>query len=318
MANLNKKKTKAKKIPVKKLSRKELRKQKEVDKKEQKRIFFSSKTEGKKLVAEAKLQKINQNVKTKKNKKKKSQVNINPDDIPIEQLLSGEVGSDDDESLDSDFSDDEVDSLLPETLKAKKPKLDKPIQTKKSKQMQPIRPSAEEVHRKELQRQKEITNASKKRRIKQLKLENEEEDVMIARLEKKLGINKTKNKNRLVRKMFNDGLDFALELCLDDEDEKEKQALKDKRKEELKKNQSKEPSWSDEEQDEEKFNAIFGSGEESDGALVNDLEGDDESDLDGDCKVTSETDVDNSEQSGEEKNSIKHDMTQSECKLDEV
>ncbi|GBP11048.1 Nucleolar MIF4G domain-containing protein 1 homolog [Eumeta japonica] len=62
------------------------------------------------------------------------------------------------------------------------------------------------------------------------------------------------------------------------EEEKEKQALKDKRKEALKK-QTKNLVGVDEEQDEEKFNAIFGSGEESDGS---DLECEDESDLDKD------------------------------------
>ncbi|KAM7359155.1 nucleolar MIF4G domain-containing protein 1 homolog [Cochliomyia hominivorax] len=273
MVKLNKKKSKTKNAPVKQLTRKELRKQKSEEKKEHKRLFFSSKTEGKKLVAQAIQQQQMQNGKAKKtNKKKKEIVQINPDDIPIEQLLSGEVNSDNDESVDSDFSDEEVDAMLPESLKQQmKSKVKEPSQpVKKRKLIEPTRPNAEETHRKELQRQNELENASRKMRIKQLKLENEEEDKLIAKLEKKLGLNKTKNKNRLVRKMFNDGLDFALELCLDDEEEKEKQALREKRKEELKK-QQKEPSWSDEEQDEERFNAIFGSGAESDGSEANDL-----------------------------------------------
>ncbi|XP_065359794.1 nucleolar MIF4G domain-containing protein 1 homolog [Calliphora vicina] len=284
MVKLAKKKSKTKHVHVKPLSRKELRKQKTEEKKEHKRLFFSSKTDGKKLVAEAKEQQKNNNGQDKKNnKKKKPKVTINPDDIPIEQLLSGEVNSDNDESVDSDFSDEEVDALLPESLKLQMKSKGKPQPpAKKAKQIQPTRPDAEEIHRRELQRQKELQNHSKKLRVKQLKVENEEEDKMIAKLEKKLGLNKTKDKNRLVRKMFNDGLDFALELCLDDEEEKEKQILKDKRKEELKKQQNKEPSWSDEEQDDERFNAIFGSGGESDGSEANDLAGEEQEEFDDD------------------------------------
>lgn len=220
MVKLNKKKSKNKQAPVKQLTRKELRKQKAEEKKEHKRLFFSSKTEGKKLVAQAKQQQ-QQNLQGKTKKKKKTpKVAINPDDIPIEQLLSGEVNSDNDESVDSDFSDEEVDALLPESLKQQMKSKAKPEKLqKKPKLIEPTRPDAAETHRRELQRQKELENAAKKRRIQQLKEENEEEDKLIAKLEKKLGLNKTKNKNRLVRKMFNDGLDFALELCLDDEEE---------------------------------------------------------------------------------------------------
>ncbi|XP_023297218.2 nucleolar MIF4G domain-containing protein 1 homolog [Lucilia cuprina] len=291
MVKLAKKKNKTKQAPVKPLSRKELRKQKLQEKKEHKRLFFSSKTEGKKLVAEAKKQQQSEKIQTKK-KSKKPKVTINPDDIPIEQLLSGEINSDNDESVDSDFSDEEVDALLPESLKLQMKAKAKPkAAVKKLKLIEPARPNAEDTHRKELQRQKDLENASKKRRIKQLKLENEEEDKVIAKLEKKLGLNKTKNKNRLVRKMFNDGLDFALELCLDDEEEKEKQALKEKRREELKKQQNKEPSWSDEEQDEERFNAIFGSGGETDGSEGNeDLEENDADDFDDESDLDEEGD----------------------------
>ncbi|XP_058978593.1 nucleolar MIF4G domain-containing protein 1 homolog [Musca domestica] len=264
MVKLKKPKSKEKR-PVK-LSRKEIRKQKSAEKKENKRIFFSSKTDGKKLVAEAKQQKQlnNKAAGNKKKKTKKSKPTVNPEDIPLEQLLSGHVDSDNDESLDSDFSDEEVDALLPNSLKVKREAEDEPNKPpiKKAKPQTSNRPNIEDQHRRELQRQKELESASRKQRIKQLKIENEEEDKIIAKLEKKLGLNKTKNKNRLVRKMFNDGLDFALELCLDDDEEEEKKLLKEKRKEELKK-QNKEPSWSDEEQDEERFNAIFGSGGES-------------------------------------------------------
>ncbi|XP_075164735.1 nucleolar MIF4G domain-containing protein 1 homolog [Haematobia irritans] len=250
-------------VPVQ-LTRKEQRKQKIQKKKENKRLFFSSKTEGKKLVAEARKDKESRNKQSIKKKIKKIQPAINPEDIPLETLLSGEVDSDNDESIDSEFSDEEVNALLPISLRNKIDAVKKKPgpQIKKAKTQNSTRPNVEEQHRRELLRQKDLENASRKQRLKQLKIENEEEDKIIAKLEKKLGLNKTKNKNRMVRKMFNDGLDFALELCLDDNEEEEKQLLKEKRKQELKQTQ-KEPSWSDEEQDEERFNAIFGSGGES-------------------------------------------------------
>lgn len=68
-----------------------------------------------------------------------------------------------------------------------------------------------------------------KQRIKQLKLANEDEDKTIHRLEKLLKIDKTKNKSkkRGVPKMFNDGLDYALEMCLPENIEKMYAAAKE-------------------------------------------------------------------------------------------
>ncbi|XP_073843771.1 nucleolar MIF4G domain-containing protein 1 homolog [Musca autumnalis] len=309
MVKLKKGKSKEKR-PVK-LSRKEIRKQKAEEKKQNKRLFFSSKTDGKKLVAEAKQhnQQHNKSI-GKKKKLKKPKQNINPEDIPLEELLSGNVDSDNDESLDSDFSDEEVNARLPNSFKTKRPAAEdeethKP-KIKKAKPQSSNRPNVEDQHRRELQRQKELESASKKQRIKQLKLENEEEDKLIAKLEKKLGLNKTKNKNRLVRKMFNDGLDFALELCLDDDEEEEKRLLKEKRKEELKK-QNKEPSWSDEEQDEERFNAIFGSGGESaesgdEGSDLNENDEEDEGDIDDEDEGEEEEDFEDGDEGSDVEN----------------
>lgn len=272
MVKLKKSKKKQKHAAPVKLTRKEMRKQKSEEKKQNKRIFFSSKTEGKKLVAEVKKQKEIKNGSVTKTKIKKPKPAINPEDMPLEQLLSGTVDSDNDESIDSDFSDEEVDALLPSSLKGKETNTTAQPSIKKAKVQTSNRPNVEEQHRRELLRQKDLENAARKHRIKQLKIENEEEDKVIATLEKKLGLNKTKNKNRSVRKMFNDGLDFALELCLDDDEEEQKKILKEKRKQELKQ-QQKEPSWSDEEQDEERFNAIFGSGGETDGSGESEDEG---------------------------------------------
>jgi len=55
----------------------------------------------------------------------------------------------------------------------------------------------------------------KKQRIIQLKEANEDEDRTIKKLEKKLRINKHAN-DKSIHNMFNDGLDYALELCLPD------------------------------------------------------------------------------------------------------
>lgn len=59
----------------------------------------------------------------------------------------------------------------------------------------------------------------KKRRIEQLKAANEEEDRVIRKLEKQLKIDKNDNL-KSIPKTFNDGLNYALELCLPDSIEK--------------------------------------------------------------------------------------------------
>ncbi len=53
----------------------------------------------------------------------------------------------------------------------------------------------------------------RKQRVRQLKTANEEEDKVIRKLEKQLKIDKTRS-DKHVPKMFNDGLEYALELCL--------------------------------------------------------------------------------------------------------
>lgn len=66
---------------------------------------------------------------------------------------------------------------------------------------------------KEKQKQKQLEKEMKKQRVRQLKAANEDEDKMIRRLEKQLKIDK-KRSQKHVPKMFNDGLEYALELCL--------------------------------------------------------------------------------------------------------
>lgn len=65
-----------------------------------------------------------------------------------------------------------------------------------------------------------------KQRINQLKQANEEEDKNIRKLEKMLKLDKTKSKKSVPR-MFNDGLDYALEMCLPENIEKMYAAAKE-------------------------------------------------------------------------------------------
>lgn len=65
-----------------------------------------------------------------------------------------------------------------------------------------------------------------KQRIRQLKAANEDEDKTIRKLEKLLKIDKTKGRKK-VPKMFNDGLDYALEMCLPENMEKMYAAAKE-------------------------------------------------------------------------------------------
>uniref|UniRef100_A0A6P4G0F7 Nucleolar MIF4G domain-containing protein 1 homolog n=1 Tax=Drosophila rhopaloa TaxID=1041015 RepID=A0A6P4G0F7_DRORH len=245
------KKKEAKKKP---LTRKEQRKQKSEVKKQNKRLYHAGKTNGTQRVAAAAEASAAQSLQGKNKKKKKSKKpKVNPDDIPKEQLLSGEIDSDDDESIDSDFSDPDVDALMPKSKE--KVEVFEPL-GKRAKKMQGgaiQRQDEELVRRKELRQQKELSSKSKKQRLKTLRLENEEEDREINKLEKKLKLNKSKDKNRLVRKMFNDGLDYLLDFVLDDEEEKQKWEEKQERKKRLKEQQEKEDAgmWSDEEEEEQ-------------------------------------------------------------------
>ncbi|KAM8710450.1 hypothetical protein ACLKA7_017120 [Drosophila subpalustris] len=235
------------------LSRKEQRKLKQETKKNNKRIYHAAKTDGAQRVAEAATAAaaaaLAETSKSKKKKKKTKSVQVNPEKIPREELLKGEVDADDDESIASDFSDAEVDARLPPGSKIK---TFKPLANNKPVKHAGIQRVDEmEARKRELRQQKELLNKSRKQRMKQLRIENEEEDKEIAKLEKKLKLNKTKDKNRMVRKMFNDGLDYLLDFVLDDDEEKQKWEEKQRRKKELKEQQAKEEAgmWSEEEEE---------------------------------------------------------------------
>ncbi|XP_030570853.1 nucleolar MIF4G domain-containing protein 1 homolog [Drosophila novamexicana] len=240
-------KKKAAHAPKKPLSRKEQRKLKQETKKNNKRIYHADKTNGAQRVAEAAAAAALAATQTSKKKKKPKKKQLKPEDMPREELLAGEVNEDDDESIASDFSDAEVNARLPSERKVE---TYEPLGKKPRKHAGIQRADEVEVRKRELRQQKELLSKSRKQRMKQLKLENVEEDKEIAKLEKKLKLNKSKDKNRLVRKMFNDGLDYLLDFVLDDEEEKQKWDEKQRRKKELKEQQEKEEAdmWSEEDE----------------------------------------------------------------------
>lgn len=215
------------KIHTKPISRKELRKQKQIEKKQRKHQFFSKQTKD-------------------DEKQRNSNNNKHCGVINGEQKVIQNVGLKKTE-----------DELLARNLKSVKEKVVKKTMISKS------AGGTEELSIRNRKRQKDLEIEARKQRIKQLKLDNAEDDKEIARLEKKLKLNKSKNKNRLVRKMFSDGLDFALEICLNDDDDNDgkenKMAKKKKKYNEDDGNES--PR---EEEDEARFNEIFGSPNVSD------------------------------------------------------
>lgn len=82
-------------------------------------------------------------------------------------------------------------------------------------------------HERLLKQEKSLRKDMGKQRIKQLKMANEDEDKAIHKLEKLLKINKSKSKKKGIPNMFNDGLDYALEMCLPENIEKMYAAAKE-------------------------------------------------------------------------------------------
>lgn len=81
-------------------------------------------------------------------------------------------------------------------------------------------------HQRLLKQERALRKDMGKQRIAQLKSANEDEDKTIRKLEKMLKIDKTKSKKNVPR-MFNDGLDYALEMCLPENIEKMYAAAKE-------------------------------------------------------------------------------------------
>lgn len=74
-------------------------------------------------------------------------------------------------------------------------------------------------HQRLVKQEKSLRKDMGKQRVKQLKMANDDEDKTIRKLEKLLKIDKTKGK-KSIPKMFHDGLDYALEMCLPENIEK--------------------------------------------------------------------------------------------------
>lgn len=103
-----------------------------------------------------------------------------------------------------------------------------------------------------LSKENRLLHQSESMRVKQLQAAIAEEDALIAKLEKKLKLNKTKDRHRLERKMFSDGLDYALELCWGIEADKKEQQGKhgDKPQQNIRQQNSKPPFTANGEQKE--------------------------------------------------------------------
>ncbi|XP_050081437.1 nucleolar MIF4G domain-containing protein 1 homolog, partial [Anopheles maculipalpis] len=120
-----------------------------------------------------------------------------------------------DEEIPSDFSDQEEE----EDTKGGKQSQSKPAKSSFTSQM--------DVEReKEMMELRRYEDGLKSNRIKQLEAANEEDDRIIQKYEKLLKINRRKNKEG-VPKSFNDGLDYALELCTDESIKKMYEAAKE-------------------------------------------------------------------------------------------
>lgn len=172
-------------------TRKEVRKQKRTDKKTNRKQYHDNK-------------------KYKNGKFVKPPIDTEKDEIKGKKKS---IPIDDDEEISSDFELSDIE--LPDHLdSSKRKKIDVSIDRLK------IDQSREKEKRQKLEKE------MKSNRITQLKAANEDEDITIKKLEKKLRIDKTKS-GKSVPKMFNDGLDYALELCLPENIEKMYTAAKE-------------------------------------------------------------------------------------------
>ncbi|XP_001657307.2 nucleolar MIF4G domain-containing protein 1 homolog [Aedes aegypti] len=114
----------------------------------------------------------------------------------------------DDEEIESDFEDE-----IEETGMSKK-------------SVQQPMSQLEKERQEELKELKSYEHGLKDKRIEQLEAANEEDDMVIKKYEKLLKINRRKNKQG-VPKSFNDGLDYALELCSEENIKKMYEAAKE-------------------------------------------------------------------------------------------
>ncbi|XP_038110578.1 nucleolar MIF4G domain-containing protein 1 homolog isoform X2 [Culex quinquefasciatus] len=127
---------------------------------------------------------------------------------PLEKQKRGGKGSGSDEEEEWDDDDEEIDSDLGEDVE------DEPrVEVRKGKGA--VKSQMELEREEELRELKSYEQGLREKRISQLEAANAEDDAIIKKYEKLLKINRRKNKEG-VPKSFNDGLDYALELCTED------------------------------------------------------------------------------------------------------
>ncbi|XP_035444253.2 nucleolar MIF4G domain-containing protein 1 homolog [Spodoptera frugiperda] len=181
-------------------------------------------------------------------------------------------------------------------VKKKKPKLETPLDI------------LNKERQKEKNVEKKLKNEMEEQRKRMLQQANEEEDKIIKKLEKQLGLNKTKNKNSY---FADDGLDYLLELCDkstteqivaaekhlaevegDSDFEEDLAAVTGKEIKDKKKNKKKDKKVSNDSEEDFGSDDEMGSGEEFDEDLSGEEEDGDMSEGDGDMN---EEDGDGSE-----------------------
>lgn len=193
-------------------TRKELRKDKRLQKKAN-RVHFHKRKKELRIEYRARLKQ--KDGKGKRNDKPKEDAEEEMD----EEDPSVNIG--DDEEIESDFelSDEEMESKMRQRRYERRCDIPNNKWIQGSFYFSANKPKPVELDRlqqdqqREKQKQKSLEKEMRKQRVRQLKTANEEEDKVIRKLEKQLKIDKTRSEKH-VPKMFNDGLEYALELCL--------------------------------------------------------------------------------------------------------
>ncbi|XP_058826757.1 nucleolar MIF4G domain-containing protein 1 homolog [Topomyia yanbarensis] len=152
-------------------------------------------------------------------KKDRYQHGEEKDDGPVSKRKRD---ADSDDEAENDFDDEEIDSDFEENVNT-----EGEAPAGKNKEIRSeIMSQMEKERQDELRELKSYEQGLKDKRIEQLQAANEEDDLMIKKYEKLLKINRRKNKEG-VPKSFNDGLDYALELCTEDNVQKMYEAAKE-------------------------------------------------------------------------------------------
>ncbi|XP_049540266.1 nucleolar MIF4G domain-containing protein 1 homolog [Anopheles darlingi] len=135
-----------------------------------------------------------------------------------------DADSEDEEFHDNDVDDEEIDSDL--CSGGEDEKEDQQQQGQQRPKSALLTNQLDVEREKEMMELRQYEESLKKKRIDQLEAANEEDDRIIKKYEKLLHINRRKNKEG-VPKSFDDGLDYALELCTDDSIRKMYEAAKE-------------------------------------------------------------------------------------------